>query len=106
MARYLRVAGNYDATSFLLLLHSEPSSRNFMNYNSDAFDDPFEKAWYTNDSEERSRRMYEAEAQALKERPMIPLHFYSGPRLVRPYVKGWIDNARGVYPSRWLSIQP
>ena len=49
--------------------------------------------------------MFEAEVQALEDHPMIPLYFYSGRRLIRPYVKGWIDNARGVYPSRWLSIE-
>ena len=37
VARYLRVAGNYDAASFLQFIHSELSSRNFMKFNSAAF---------------------------------------------------------------------
>ena len=104
IARYLHVAGNYKATPYLQFLHSTLSSRNFVNYNSPRFDDLFNQAWYSNDTAVRAERMYQAEIQALADQPMIPLYFYSGRRLVRPYVKGWVDNARGVYPSRWLSI--
>ncbi len=104
VARYLRVGGTYDAPSFIQFIHSELSSRNFMRYNSPAFDALFYEAWYANDLQERAAHMYEAEAKALEEQPMIPLYFYSGRRLVRPYVSGWVDNARGVYPSRWLSV--
>ena len=104
IARYLHVAGNYKATPFLQFIHSTLSSRNFVRYDSPEFDDLFNQAWYSNDTAERAERMYQAEIQALADQPMIPLYFYSGRRLVRPYVKGWVDNARGVYPSRWLSI--
>ena len=104
IARYLHVAGNYKATPFLQFIHSKLSSRNFVRYNSPAYDGLFNQAWYSNDMTERAERMYEAEVQALREQPMIPLYFYSGRRLVRPYVQGWVDNARGVYPSRWLSL--
>ena len=104
VARYLHVAGNYDAASFLLWLNSELSSRNFTNYDSTEYNDLFKAAWYENNPDERARRMKLAEAQALQDHPMIPLYFYSGRRLVQEYVRGWVDNARGVYPSRWLSI--
>jgi oligopeptide transport system substrate-binding protein len=106
VARYLHVAGNYDAASFILQLHSGLSSRNFTGYDSKTFNDLFERAWVINDPVSRGAAMYEAEAQALEDQPMIPLYFYEGRRLVRPYVKGWVDNARGVYPSRWISIEP
>ena len=105
IARYLHVAGNYYPTPFLQFIHSTLSSRNFVRYNSPDFDALFDRAWYAADLDERAARMFEAEAKALEEQPMIPLYFYSGRRLVRPYVKGWVDNARGVYPSRWLSIE-
>lgn len=104
VARYLHVAGNYDAASFIQFLHSELSSRNFMKYSSPEFDAVFAEAWYENDPAERARKTYNAEAQALKDHPIIPLYFYSGRRLVRPNVDGWVDNARGVYPTRWLSF--
>lgn len=106
VARYLHVAGNYDAASFLLLLHSSLSSRDFTQYGSGAFDSLFEAAWQTNDPVARAASVFQAESQALADQPIIPLYFYNGRRLVRPYVKGWVDNYRGVYPSRWLSIEP
>ncbi len=106
VARYLHVAGNYDAASFILLLHSGLSSRDFTQYGSSQFDTLFEAAWQKNDPVARAAAVYEAEVQALQDQPIIPLYFYNGRRLVRPYVKGWVDNYRGVYPSRWLSIEP
>jgi len=105
VARYLHVAGNYDATSFLLLLNSELSSRNYMNYQSQEFNRLFSQAWHTNNILERNKKMYFAELEALNDHPMIPLYFYSSRRLLKPYVKGWIANPRGVYPSRWVSIE-
>lgn len=104
VARYLHVAGNYDAAAFIQFLHSELSSRNFMQYSSPKFDAAFAEAWYENDPDERARKTFAAETQALEDHPIIPLYFYSGRRLVRPNVDGWVDNARGVYPTRWLSF--
>jgi oligopeptide transport system substrate-binding protein len=104
VARYLHVAGNYGPASFIQFLHSELSSRNFTQYESAKFNELFLKAWYTNDPKERAKLTYEAESQALADQPMIPLYFYSGRRLVRPNISGWVDNARGVYPTRWLAF--
>lgn len=105
VARYLRVAGNYDATAFMLPLSKNLSSRNFMQYESEKFNELFLKAWYTNNMTERNKKIYNAEEQALLDHPMIPLYFYSSRRLVKPYVKGWVSNSRGVYPSRWVYIE-
>jgi oligopeptide transport system substrate-binding protein len=104
VARYLHVAGNYDAAAFILLLHSGLSSRDFTQYGNSTFNALFEAAWQINDPVARAAAVFEAESQALKDQPIIPLYYYNGRRLVRPYVKGWVDNYRGVYPSRWLSI--
>lgn len=105
VARYLHVAGNYEPASFIQFLQSDLSSRNFTQYDSAAFNALFLKAWRVNDPEERAKLTYEAERQALADQPMIPLYFYSGRRLVRPNISGWVDNARGVYPSRWLAFK-
>ncbi|NKB46131.1 MAG: peptide ABC transporter substrate-binding protein [Alphaproteobacteria bacterium] len=105
VARYLHVAGNYEPASFIQFIQSELSSRNFTQYDSEAFNALFLKAWHSNDPDERARLTYDAEVQALADQPMIPLYFYSGRRLVRPNISGWVDNARGVYPTRWLAFQ-
>ena len=105
VARYLHVAGNYEPASFIQFIQSDLSSRNFTQYDSKEFNDLFLKAWHSNDPDERARLTYDAEVQALKDQPMIPLYFYSGRRLVRPNISGWVDNARGVYPTRWLAFR-
>ena len=105
VARYLHVAGNYEPASFIQFLQSDLTSRNFTQYDSKEFNDLFLKAWHSNDPDERARLTYDAETQALKDHPMIPLYFYSGRRLVRPNISGWVDNSRGVYPTRWLAFR-
>lgn len=105
VARYLHVAGNYEPASFIQFIQSDLSSRNFTLYDSKEFNELFLKAWHSNDPEERAKLTYDAEAQALADQPMIPLYFYSGRRLVRPNISGWVDNARGVYPTRWLAFR-
>ena len=104
VARYLAVAGNYDPASFILFMHSKLSSRNMMNYSNKDFDTLFTKAWVSNSPDERAKAVFEAETMALHDHPMIPLYFYHGRRLVKENIRGWEDNSRGIYPSRWLSF--
>ena len=104
VARYLQVAGNYDATAFLLTLSRNLTARNFMQYDSENFNKLFLDAWHTNNITERNKKIYFAEEQAIIDHPMIPLYFYSSRRLIKPFVKGWVSNSRGVYPSRWVYI--
>jgi len=105
VARWLRVGATYDPTSFLIHFHSDLSGVNLSRYNDVVYNNLFEKAWYSRDIDDRAARMLEAEEHVLRDHPAIPLYFYTGRRLVQTYVKGWIDNARGVYPSRWLWIE-
>jgi hypothetical protein len=48
----------------------------------------------------------EAEALALAEQPVAPLHYMMGRRLVSPRVSGFVDNPRGLYPSWLMSVTP
>ena len=52
--------------------------------------------------DQRARILAEAERIALADHPMIPPYFYAVRRLVRSNIEGWIDNARGIYHTRWL----
>jgi len=105
VARWLRVGATYDPTSFLIHFHSDLSGLNLSRYNDVVYDKLFETAWFSRDIDDRAARMLEAEEHVINDHPAIPLYFYTGRRLVQTYVKGWIDNARGVYPSRWLWIE-
>ncbi len=75
-----------------------------MQYDSENFNKLFLDAWHTNNITERNKKIYFAEEQAIIDHPMIPLYFYSSRRLIKPFVKGWVSNSRGVYPSRWVYI--
>jgi oligopeptide transport system substrate-binding protein len=59
----------------------------------------------TFDQERRFALMREAERLALSDHAVIPIYFYAGRRLIATRVKGWIDNARNVNPTRYLRIE-
>jgi pimeloyl-ACP methyl ester carboxylesterase len=48
----------------------------------------------------------EAEALALADQPVAPLHYMVGRRLVSPRVSGFADNPRGLYPSWLMTVTP
>jgi len=43
-----------------------------------------------------------AEAQLMKDMPVIPLYYYVSRHLVRPRITGFSDNVRDVHLSRYL----
>lgn len=102
-ARYLRASATYDPSFWLLNLQSELSNLNLTQYHSDTYNALFNKGWYSLDMAERAAFFYEAEAYAVADQPIIPLYFGLTRRLVKPEIEGWVDNPRGIHPSRWLS---
>lgn len=103
VARYLRASATYDPSFWMLNLQSELSNLNLTQYHSDTYNELFNKGWYSPDMEERAAFFYETEAYALADQPIIPLYFGLSRRLVKPDIEGWVDNPRGIHPSRWLS---
>ncbi len=103
VARFLRVGATYDPVFTMLNLHSKLSDYNVTQFNDPTYDRLFEQAWFNADMETRASFLRDAEARALELHPIIPLYYQTARRLVRPDIMGWEDNARGIYPSRWLS---
>lgn len=103
VARYLRASATYDPSFWMLNLQSELSNLNLTQYHSDRYNELFNKAWYSPDMAERAAYLYEAEVYAIADHPILPLYFGLTRRLVKPEIKGWVDNPRGIHPSRWLS---
>ena len=52
----------------------------------------------------RAELMFQAEEMALEAQPILPINFYVGKRLIKPHVKGWTDNPRGIHLARYLSV--
>jgi oligopeptide transport system substrate-binding protein len=103
VARFLRVGATYDPVFTMLNLHSTLGDYNVTQFNDSEYDRLFEQAWFSADQDVRVDYLRRAEARALDLHPLIALYYQTARRLVRPDIRGWEDNARGIYPSRWLS---
>ena len=45
----------------------------------------------------------QAEAILMKDMPWIPIMYYGKSNLISPKIEGFVQNTRGVYPTRFLS---
>ncbi|MFM2110634.1 MAG: hypothetical protein RLZZ372_1558, partial [Pseudomonadota bacterium] len=57
------------------------------------------------DLAERAAFLQKAEALAMREQPIAPIHVYVSRRLVSPRVSGWVDNPRGLHLNRYLAVR-
>lgn len=97
--------GDYDdAWSFLELLKSDVGKQNPARYENPAYDDLLRRSAGERDLDARARLMAEAEVMMLNDVPIIPIWHYVSRALVKPYVKGRIDNVQDFHPSRWMSV--
>ena len=101
--RYAWFAPYDDPETFLALLESR-NPNNLSGYSNPAYDALIRQARSTLDPPARRARLAEAEQIALADFPVMPLYFYAGRRLVSQRVTGWVDNPRGVHPSRFLTL--
>ncbi len=52
----------------------------------------------------RMELLQQAEAQLMKDMPVIPLYYYVSRHLVRPRISGFVDNVRDIHLSRYLGV--
>lgn len=52
----------------------------------------------------RMEILEQAEAQLMKDMPVIPLYYYVSRHLVQPRITGFADNVRDVHLSRYLGV--
>jgi oligopeptide transport system substrate-binding protein len=105
VARYRWLAEHADPQSFLYLLESDDIGDNLSKYSNPSFDELMQKAAATVETTARVKLMEQAEALALRDAPITPITYYVTKELVKPYVKGWDDNVRGLHFSRWVRIE-
>lgn len=97
--------GDYqDPFSFLEIMHST-HGQNDTGYASPVYDALLESSMVEPDPENRMRTLQEAERVLLEDQPVIPLFFYVSRRVVKPWVKGWEDNALDYHPTRYMYIE-
>lgn len=93
-----------DALSFLRLLDSRAPALNVSAFDNAEYRRLLDAADSTADLAARARFLQQAEALAMREQPLAPVHVYVSRRLVSPRVQGWVDNPRGLHLNRYLSI--
>ncbi|WP_437878569.1 peptide ABC transporter substrate-binding protein [Sorangium sp. So ce513] len=95
---------NHPATWLGTLLSYSPQNRT--GWADKEFDDMMRVAAATTDPKESIRLFRKAEKRAVDGMPKLPLYFYTKSTLVKPWVKGFIGNARGLQLVKWLWIDP
>lgn len=53
----------------------------------------------------RAAALRQAEARLMQDMPVIPLYYYVSRHLVKPEVRGFIDNVRDIHLSRYLDLE-
>jgi len=94
------IADYADPTSFLDLFLGD-NSLNYTFYQSLDFDLLMKSAEIAS-GRSRMERLHQAEAQLMKDMPVIPLYYYVSRHLVRPEISGFSENVRDVHLSRYL----
>ena len=95
-----------DAMTYLELLHSDSGPINRSGFSNPDFDRlvdearPKQPMW-----PKRARLMREAETIALDQQPIMPINFYVAKSLIKPYVRGWVDNSRGIHLARYFYVE-
>jgi oligopeptide transport system substrate-binding protein len=103
VARYGWIADYSDPNNFLFLLKSDNKGFNYGKYNNPEFDKLLDDAAKELDLKKRADMMKKAEAILMKDMPWIPIMYYGKSNLISPKIKGFVQNTRGVYPTRFLS---
>jgi len=97
------IADYADPTSFLDLFRSD-NDLNTTFYKNELFDRLMDQAAVLQGAE-RMQRLQRAEAQLMKDMPVIPLYFYVSRHLLKPTVSGYQSNVRDIHLSRYMGVK-
>lgn len=103
VARAGWLADYFDADNFLNLLKSDVSY-NYGRYNNPEFDALLNQANATTDLVARAELLYQAERIAMDDVAAIPIYYYMSRNVVSPRVEGFVDNAKDIHRTRWLTL--
>lgn len=97
------IADYADPTSFLELFLGD-SNLNATFYDRLAYDKLLQEAAVATGND-RMNLLAQAESQLIQDMPAIPLYYYVSRHLVRPEVRGFVDNVRDIHLSRYLALE-
>ena len=94
-----------DPETFLFLFESSNTGFNYGAWSNARYDELMRQERQEADAAKRAAIMREAEQILLDDYGVAPTRFRYNQYLVKPYLKGWTGNLRGVNRSRWMSIE-
>jgi oligopeptide transport system substrate-binding protein len=98
--------GDYvDPSTFLDMLTTE-SGNNETGWSNPEYDRLIRLASNTGNKATRYAAYQKAEAIMLDEMPIMPIYFYTDPRLIRPSVHGWYPNVLDEYDFKSIYLVP
>jgi oligopeptide transport system substrate-binding protein len=97
------IADYADPTSFLDLFRSD-NDLNTTFYKNERFDRLMDQAAVLQGAA-RMQRLQRAEAEMLKDMPVIPLFFYVSRHLLKQTVTGYRPNVRDIHLSRYMGVE-
>jgi len=106
IARYGWIGDYSDPQNFLFLLESDNKGFNYGKYGNPEYDALLKQAAAETDLKQRAEALYKAEQIFMRELPWIPVMHYRNKHLISPKLTGFVPNLRGVYPTRFLALQP
>jgi oligopeptide transport system substrate-binding protein len=87
------------------LVYMKPSSEAGYNWKNDEYENLMNKAATVANPAERLKILAQAEKILLDNYLTAPIASATSRHLVKPYVKGWVDNVVESHPSRFMSIE-
>jgi oligopeptide transport system substrate-binding protein len=104
IARAAWVADYNDPQNFLYLLETRTGVQNYGRYSNPEFDKLMIDQGMTKDQSSRMQMMQQAEKIAMGEDAWVPIYYYVSKALVSQKLQGYVDNAKHIHRSRWISI--
>lgn len=92
-----------DPINMLELLRSD-IIYNYGRYNSPEFDALLRQSATMTDIAARSAVLRQAEELAMSETAVLPIYYYVSKNVVAPHVQGFLNNAKDIHRTRWLTI--
>lgn len=105
VARAGWIADYNDPQNFLYLMETRTGPNNYSRFSDAEFDKLMIEQGRTKDQAARMQMMQQAEKIAMDADAWIPIYYYVSKALVSPKVEGYVDNAKHIHRTRWLSIK-
>lgn len=98
--------GDYDDPNTFMDMFVTGGGNNETGWSSKKYDNLIAQAGMIADPVKRFALFQEAEKHLMEEMPIIPIYFYTRPRLIRPSVKGFYPNLLDHHPYKYIYLVP